>query len=55
MYALEVIIAMNDRRPAPRQCETCGQRVEAQTAPPPPVKPPPIVQAPHQAPVQTRN
>jgi hypothetical protein len=37
MYALEVIIAMN-RKPSPRTCAACGQRVETPARPPAPVK-----------------
>ena len=39
MHALEVIIAMNNRRPAPRQCTACGQRVDERVRPPAPVPP----------------
>ena len=53
MHALEVIIAMNNRRPAPRQCTACGQRVDEPARPPAPVKAEPLAhptgQARHQA------
>ena len=51
MHALEVIIAMNNRRPAPRKCTACGQRVDE----PAPVKPEPPVRSTPQARHQARS